>query len=194
MQETGDVYVTRHSNLASFHVAFHLAVDHEVTKASLSSRSAVVAGLRNVLFSAFQCDCRNITLPLLLVHILPDSASPAWCLRRAELVLKCVKGMCMCMCICMHACLCMDMYVNVFVLSCLFVCLNVCLNICVYVRSPRSVCVPAGFMMETHSWGNTDERTVQFILPPDLPEGLFASISNLVTSVFRETTALELGK
>ena len=66
----GEVYVTRHSNLAEVHVVFHLVVDDSVQtlRSDLSSRHPVIMGVRNVLKACFHYDIHTITLPLLLVH------------------------------------------------------------------------------------------------------------------------------
>ena len=34
----------------------------------------------------------TLTLPLLLTHDMSEEMTVAWCMKRAELVLKCVKG------------------------------------------------------------------------------------------------------
>ncbi|CAG9134503.1 unnamed protein product [Plutella xylostella] len=88
----GDIYVTRHSNLAEVHVVFHLVVDDSVRSGDINSRHPVILGLRNILKTCCCHDVTNITLPLLLTHELTDEMTAAWCVRRAELVLKCVKG------------------------------------------------------------------------------------------------------
>ncbi|KAI0225809.1 hypothetical protein LSAT2_023442 [Lamellibrachia satsuma] len=91
---TGDFYMTRHSNLAEVHVVFHLVVDESVrtVTADISSRHPVLLGYRNVLKACFRYDIRTITLPLLLVHEMSEEMTIPWCLKRAELVFKCVKG------------------------------------------------------------------------------------------------------
>ena len=43
--------------------------------------------------------------------------------------------------------------------------------------------------MENQSWGVHDGRTVQFLLPRDVPETIFQTISALVTSTFRLSSA-----
>lgn len=88
----GDFYITKHSNLAHTHVVFNLVVDNEVTKDSLNTRHSAVIGLRNVLRCAFQNNIEHLTIPLLLVHELTEEMNPRWCLKRAELILKCMKG------------------------------------------------------------------------------------------------------
>ena len=49
-------------------------------------------GIRNLMRCAFQTNINQLTIPLLLVHTLTDEMDSRWCLRRAELVLKCLKG------------------------------------------------------------------------------------------------------
>uniref|UniRef100_A0A8C4R224 Chromosome 12 open reading frame 4 n=1 Tax=Eptatretus burgeri TaxID=7764 RepID=A0A8C4R224_EPTBU len=66
----GDVYVTWHSNLAEVQVIFHLCVDDEVQSGRMNARHPSITGLRNII----------------------KEMSVSWCLKRAELVFKCVKG------------------------------------------------------------------------------------------------------
>ncbi|XP_041973754.1 protein C12orf4 homolog [Aricia agestis] len=89
----GDVYVTRHSDLAEAHVVFHLVVDDDSLKSGdITSRHPAILGLRNILKAACCNDVTSMALPLLLRHEMTEEMTAAWCLRRAELVLKCVKG------------------------------------------------------------------------------------------------------
>ncbi|KNC52556.1 uncharacterized protein AMSG_08123 [Thecamonas trahens ATCC 50062] len=94
----GDVFVTRHSNLAGIQLAFHLVVDldtmHMRNADLLRGRNPMLAGLRSVLHTAARYDVCTISLPLLLSHSLPagmDLADSA-VTKRAETVLKAVKG------------------------------------------------------------------------------------------------------
>ncbi|XP_038219487.1 protein C12orf4 homolog [Zerene cesonia] len=89
----GDVYVTRHTNLAEPHLVYHLVLDDEQMRAGdITSRHPAILALRNILKSACCNDVTNITIPLLLRHDLTEEMTMSWCMRRAELVLKCVKG------------------------------------------------------------------------------------------------------
>ncbi|XP_059062974.1 protein C12orf4 homolog [Achroia grisella] len=89
----GDVYVTRHSNLADAHLVFHLVADDAALRSGdITSRHPAILGLRNILKAACCNDVTTISLPLLLRHDLDEETTAAWCGRRAELVLKCVKG------------------------------------------------------------------------------------------------------
>eukprot|EP00040_Diaphanoeca_grandis_P021518 m.114731 g.114731 ORF g.114731 m.114731 type:complete len:565 (-) comp28369_c0_seq1:401-2095(-) len=90
--ETGDFYVTKHSNLAGIHTAFHLCINEDIQKSDLNTRSPVIAGLRNILRTAFQHGISTITVPLLMLEKITEEMTPKWQLRRAELVLKCIKG------------------------------------------------------------------------------------------------------
>ncbi|XP_046973011.1 protein C12orf4 homolog isoform X1 [Vanessa cardui] len=91
--QPGDVFVTRHSNLADAHVVFHLVVDDDSLKSGdITSRHPAILGLRNILKAACCNDVTSIAIPLLLRHELTEEMTAAWCMRRAELVLKCVKG------------------------------------------------------------------------------------------------------
>ncbi|XP_045780598.1 protein C12orf4 homolog [Maniola jurtina] len=91
--QAGDVFVTRHSNLAEAHVVFHLVADDESLKSGdMTSRHPAILGLRNILKAACCNDVTSIAFPLLLKNELTEEMTAAWCMRRAELVLKCVKG------------------------------------------------------------------------------------------------------
>ncbi|KAI8929948.1 hypothetical protein BC831DRAFT_441671 [Entophlyctis helioformis] len=65
----GDFFVTRHSNLPSAHVVFHLVFDESNIKADLTSKSPLIAGYRSILQTAHLCNVHNLTIPLLM---LPD--------------------------------------------------------------------------------------------------------------------------
>lgn len=88
----GDTYITRHSNLSEVHVIFHLVSSDEVASIDLPSRHPVITGLRNVLNLAFQHDVYVLSVPLLLVNQMQPEMTVNWCVKRAELVLKCFKG------------------------------------------------------------------------------------------------------
>ena len=88
----GDTYITRHSNLSEVHAIFHLVTGDDVASIDLPSRHSVIAGLRNVLHLAFQYDIYVLSVPLLLVNQIQPDMTVAWCVRRAEMVLKCFKG------------------------------------------------------------------------------------------------------
>jgi len=88
----GDLYVTRHSNLSGNHVVFHVVSDDSLRAMDMSSRHPVILGLRNVLKMTCMFDIATITLPLFLVHEMSEEMTISWCMKRAELVYKCVKG------------------------------------------------------------------------------------------------------
>lgn len=88
----GDFYTTKHSNLSEIHAVFHLVSDESILSPEISSRHPLLMGLRNVLKTAYLSDVTTISLPLLLVHEMSENMTLQWCLRRAELVFKCVKG------------------------------------------------------------------------------------------------------
>ncbi|XP_026734305.1 protein C12orf4 homolog [Trichoplusia ni] len=91
--QTGDIFITKHSNLADVHVIFHLIVDDsELRSGDITSRHPAILGLRNILKAACSNDITSISIPLLLRHEMSEEMTAAWCVRRAELVLKCVKG------------------------------------------------------------------------------------------------------
>ena len=99
----GDVFVTKHSNLSQVHVVFHVVVDDGLATMPLNPRAPVISGIRNVLSLAAKHDVTNVMIPLLLApprrgadvsaySKLQPHMTKTWCVKRAELVLKCVKG------------------------------------------------------------------------------------------------------
>ena len=90
--QTGDFYITKHSNLAEVHAVLHLVTDNTVTSGTINSRHAIIIGVRNLMLAAARHNITNIVVPLLLVHEMEGHMTLQWCLKRAELVLKCVKG------------------------------------------------------------------------------------------------------
>lgn len=90
--QTGDFYMTRHSNLSQVHLVFHLVSDDSIRDVEARNRHPVILALKNILKIAVQFDIYTITLPLFLVYEMYEEMTIAWCTRRAELVFKCVKG------------------------------------------------------------------------------------------------------
>ncbi|XP_063971713.1 protein C12orf4 homolog [Lytechinus pictus] len=90
--KTGDFYVTRHSNLAECHIIFHLVSDDSLRSSDINSRHRCILALRNILKYAVQFDIASIALPLFLMYEMYEEMTIPWCIKRAELVLKCVKG------------------------------------------------------------------------------------------------------
>lgn len=127
----GDFFVTKHSNLSQAHLIFHLVYDDST--AEMNSRHPCILGLRNVLKVASRFDCHQLTIPALLKHQMSEEMTMSWCVRRAELVLKCTKG----------------------------------------------------FMIESSGWSGSELSTLQLLLPHDISEELFTTISSMVPSIFR---------
>lgn len=90
--QAGDFFLTRHSNLCETHVIFHMVVDDTVESGNMSSRHPVILGIRNLLKTACLNDITTLTVPLLISHKMTERMTVAWCMKRAELVFKCVKG------------------------------------------------------------------------------------------------------
>ncbi|KAM6937350.1 ferry endosomal RAB5 effector complex subunit 3 [Xenentodon cancila] len=88
----GEFYITRHSNLSEVHVVFHLCVDDNLRSGNITARDPAIMGLRNILKVCCTHDITTVTIPLLLVHDMSEEMTIPWCLKRAELVFKCVKG------------------------------------------------------------------------------------------------------
>lgn len=135
---TGDFYVTKHSNLCGVHVLFHLISDESVLNGNINSRHPVVLGLRNVLKTASLSDVTTVTLPLLLTHSMSETMTVQWCLKRAELIFKCVKG----------------------------------------------------FMMEVASWGGSELKTLQFLVPQDIDPEVFHRLTSMLASIFRTSNPI----
>uniref|UniRef100_A0A914UM41 Uncharacterized protein n=1 Tax=Plectus sambesii TaxID=2011161 RepID=A0A914UM41_9BILA len=89
---TGDVYLSRHSNLARVQLAFHLVADEALRSQDISSRHPCINGLRNIVRVSAKFGIGTISIPLLLVDKMTEEMTVQWCIKRAELVFKCVKG------------------------------------------------------------------------------------------------------
>lgn len=63
-----------------------------IYSSEINSRHPVILGLRNILKISHLNDINTIFIPLLLINELNESITLQWCIKRAELVLKCVKG------------------------------------------------------------------------------------------------------
>nr|XP_020459982.1 protein C12orf4 homolog isoform X2 [Monopterus albus] len=59
---------------------------------NITARDPAIMGLRNILKVCCTHDITTVTVPLLLVHDMSEEMTIPWCLKRAELVFKCVKG------------------------------------------------------------------------------------------------------
>lgn len=136
----GDFYITKHSNLSKIHLMFHLACDDDTLKqkSDLSSRHSAILGLRNILKACCRYNVNTLTIPLLLTHEMSEEMTINWVMKRAELVLKCLKG----------------------------------------------------FMIEL--WGSQDSRNLQFVVPDGLLDETFVSVSNLISTIFRELRIVDL--
>ncbi|XP_072290844.1 ferry endosomal RAB5 effector complex subunit 3 isoform X2 [Eucyclogobius newberryi] len=88
----GEFYISRHSNLSEVQAVFHLCVDDNVRSGNINARDPAIMGLRNILKVCCTHDITTVTIPLLLVHDMSEEMTIPWCLKRAELVFKCVKG------------------------------------------------------------------------------------------------------
>jgi hypothetical protein len=49
-----------------------------------------------------------------------------------------------------------------------------------------------GFMIEFVQWGAQESRTLQFVVPQGLMDETFIALSNLITSIFRESRTVNL--
>jgi len=87
------VVVTRHSNLsAAAHCIFHLFVGKLHAEKTIESRHPTLLALRTVIRECAQAELSSLQIPLLLTNTMQETMTAPWCLRRAELVMKCIKG------------------------------------------------------------------------------------------------------
>ncbi|XP_014244960.1 protein C12orf4 [Cimex lectularius] len=138
--QTGDVYITKHSNLSDVHVIFHMVLDDSTKSGDITSRHPGILGLRNIMKCACSNDISTLTIPVLLTHEIFNEMTLAWCVKRAELVYKCVKG----------------------------------------------------FMIEMASWGGSEIKNLQFLLPKGINEEIFSCLAGLLPSIFRVSNPLIL--
>lgn len=89
---SGDFYVTKHSNLSQVHIVFHVVTDENLRTSEITSRHPVILSIRNIVKLCFRYDIHTIAIPLLLTHEMTEEMTISWCLKRAELLFKCVKG------------------------------------------------------------------------------------------------------
>jgi len=94
----GDVYVTCHSNLTSVQLVFHLVADQNLESNDVNSRNPCINGLRNCVKLAARNAVSTLSIPLFLVAEMSGNMTVQWCLNRAELVFKCMKGFLMEVC------------------------------------------------------------------------------------------------
>uniref|UniRef100_A0A0R3RXJ1 Macro domain-containing protein n=1 Tax=Elaeophora elaphi TaxID=1147741 RepID=A0A0R3RXJ1_9BILA len=78
--------------VGSLYVVYHLVVDKSVEDDEISSRHLCINGLRNVIRLSAKCGVTTFTIPLLLVGKAKEHMTLSWCMKRAELIFKCVKG------------------------------------------------------------------------------------------------------
>ncbi|TGZ55629.1 hypothetical protein CRM22_010327 [Opisthorchis felineus] len=101
----GDVYITKHSNLAGgigglagggggISVIFHLVQDEspDQDEGRIRSGTALHCSLSAILRACFDYDITTLSMPLLLVPSLREHMNVSWRARRAESVFKALKG------------------------------------------------------------------------------------------------------
>ncbi|KAI8351802.1 hypothetical protein EDC96DRAFT_288966 [Choanephora cucurbitarum] len=89
----GTFFVTKHANLPSSQIIFHLVID-STANAELTNRHPLIRGLRHILKMTCQFDITSLSIPLLLLPESSDSTSDPmpWLQKRGEVVMKCIKG------------------------------------------------------------------------------------------------------
>ncbi|KAI7907621.1 uncharacterized protein BX663DRAFT_547320 [Cokeromyces recurvatus] len=97
----GSFFITKHSNLPSTQIVFHLLIDSTaITATQLSNRHPLITGLRHILKITTQYDISSLSIPLLLLpdrfHELAtdttETQRSSWLQKRGEVVMKCIKG------------------------------------------------------------------------------------------------------
>ncbi|KAL1455226.1 hypothetical protein WDU94_009336 [Cyamophila willieti] len=134
----GDVVITKHSNLCLAHLVFHMMVDESLYSSDMNSRHYIILAIRNIMKVCCSYDITTLTIPLLLGHEMTENMTVQWCTKRAELVLKCVKG----------------------------------------------------FMIEMTSWGGSELKNLQFVVPKGISEEVFNSLATMLPSIFRVSNPL----
>ena len=89
---TGTCYMTRHSNLKQVHCVIHLVGTVHEVQGEVTSRDSLLIGLKSALKIASENNMDNLVIPLFLTSTLEPGMDHAWCMKRSELVFKCVKG------------------------------------------------------------------------------------------------------
>ncbi|XP_008485409.2 protein C12orf4 homolog [Diaphorina citri] len=69
-----------------------MMVDESLYSSEMNSRHYIILAFRNIMKVCCSYDITTLTIPLLLGHEMTENMTVAWCTKRAELVLKCVKG------------------------------------------------------------------------------------------------------
>ena len=103
--DEGDIFITRHSNLSKCHLVFHIVTDqtdvtfkhhHGNKQQRVTSRHQVYQQIRYALRIASEHEVTSLAVPLLLTN---DDVGDCdvteyhqWAVRRAELVMKWMKG------------------------------------------------------------------------------------------------------
>ena len=172
--EAGDFFATHHSNLSGVNVVFHLVwSDSQNSRSSvldggeLTSRHPVIGGLRTLIKTCLEHDITSITVPLLLTTStkLPESATLAWCARRAELVLKCIKGYLL-----EHT-----NHSGASSTACCF-----------------AGGIPLGTTAAELTAPGGRPPTIQFLVPKEISDELFHIFTQLITQIFRVSSPLIL--
>ncbi|ETN73838.1 hypothetical protein NECAME_04230 [Necator americanus] len=73
-------------------LVFHLVVEESLQTSDISSRHPCLNGIRNIIRLTSRLGITSIHIPLLLVEEASENMTIAWCMKRAEMVFKCVKG------------------------------------------------------------------------------------------------------
>lgn len=89
---TGTCYLSRHSNLKEVHCVLHLVSTLHELQGDLSSRDPLLIGLKSALKIASENSIDNLIIPLFLTTKLEPNMDHTWCMKRCEIVFKCVKG------------------------------------------------------------------------------------------------------
>jgi hypothetical protein len=85
--ENGDYFITKHSNIPSVHIVFHIVCGPE----EFNSRSPTIQGYRSLLKLCHYCSVTHLTVPIAFDSKGLDLATMT---KRVECVFKQTKGIC----------------------------------------------------------------------------------------------------
>nr|CAD7431917.1 unnamed protein product [Timema monikensis] len=173
--QTGDVYITRHSNLAEVHVVFHMVIDDSLKSNDINSRHPAILGLRNILKTACSNDITTLTVPVLLMHEMSEVSTSqsfaTWDIVKWGTNLS-FKG---------------------YVWGSFYTVSTTEKEMTVAWCTKRAELVfkcVKGFMIEMASWGGSELKNLQFLVPKGISEDVFGTLAMMLPSIFRVSNPL----
>ncbi|KAL2742910.1 protein C12orf4 isoform X1 [Vespula maculifrons] len=169
--QTGDVFITRHSNLAQVHVVFHMVVNDSLRSGDINSRHPAILGLRNILKTACCNDVTTLTIPVLLVHEMTEvsfqDSTRLYNTRQEQgcHITRPIKS------------------IDSFNYQ------EMTVAWCTKRAELVFKCVK-GFMIEMASWGGAELKNLQFLVPKGMSEEVFGTLATMLPSIFRVSNPL----